>query len=255
MLVGAVVNIASNANLLFKENYAENTGGAIFVVHPQMMINAHNYISSCFYQLLNFDSILSANYSINFINNSAAKGGDHIYGVSLKSGCVCATTEDVYTILLINENTINSYIAFDLYFLLDPGYKSIISAVSADAMYVCICDINGQPQCGTVVKDLYAYPGGHFALNLAVVGGDHGTTTGNVYTSFLYENSTSVFGYSDQYHQVITKSSECSVLNFSINSNESHDIIFLIPQETLSLIKSARDHYNEYISCIEMKCS
>ena len=54
MLVGTVMNIAREANLLFRENnyYAENTGGAIFVVYPQTMINAHNFVSSCFYQLL-----------------------------------------------------------------------------------------------------------------------------------------------------------------------------------------------------------
>ena len=49
MLIGTVMNIAREANLLFHENSAENTGGAIFVVHPQMMINLHGFHSSCFY--------------------------------------------------------------------------------------------------------------------------------------------------------------------------------------------------------------
>ena len=89
MLIGTVMNIAREANLLFQENYAEDTGGAIFVVHPQMMINAHSYISSCFYQLLDYDTD-SVNYKVNFMNNSAAKGGDHIYGASLKRSCTCA---------------------------------------------------------------------------------------------------------------------------------------------------------------------
>ena len=51
MLVGAVMNIAKETKVIFQGNYAENAGGAIFVVHPQMMINAHSYVSSCFYQL------------------------------------------------------------------------------------------------------------------------------------------------------------------------------------------------------------
>ena len=90
MLVGAVMNIARETKVIFQENYAENTGGAIFVVHPQMIINAHNYVSSCFYQLLlNYD-YSNNNFSIQFIKNSAAKGGDHIYGASLNSSCVCA---------------------------------------------------------------------------------------------------------------------------------------------------------------------
>ena len=78
MLVGTVMQISKESSLLFQENYAEKTGGAIFVVHPQMMINAHNYASSCFYQLQDYDNV--STYSIQLINNSAAKGGDHIYG-------------------------------------------------------------------------------------------------------------------------------------------------------------------------------
>ena len=90
MLVGTVMNIARDANLLFLENYAEDTGGAIFVMYPQTMTNAHSYVSLCFYQLLDFEYYPDI-YSINFINNTATKGGDHIYGASLLiSTCICA---------------------------------------------------------------------------------------------------------------------------------------------------------------------
>ena len=89
MLIGTVMNIARETKVIFQENYAENTGGAIFVVHPQM-INARHYVSLCFYQLdYDFNSFDDNNISIQFINNSAAKGGDHIYGASLESSCVC----------------------------------------------------------------------------------------------------------------------------------------------------------------------
>ena len=97
MLVGTIMNIAREANLLFQENYAENTGGAIFVVHPQILINAHSYDSSCFYRLLDYNND-SPTYSIKFINNSAAKGGDHVYGASLKSGCSLNNDLDSYEV-------------------------------------------------------------------------------------------------------------------------------------------------------------
>ena len=60
--------------------------------HPQTMIklNAHNYYSSCFYQLLDYDFFFSIFNSVQFINSSAAEGGDHIYGVSLENACICA---------------------------------------------------------------------------------------------------------------------------------------------------------------------
>ena len=83
-----------------------------------------------------------------------------------------------------------------------------------------------------------------------MVGGDYGTTTGNVYTSFLNQNSTSesVLGSSDQQHQIITKNTECSMLNFSVYSNESHDTLFLTTQET-PIYKSAEDHFKDHIEC------
>ena len=205
----------------------------IFVVHPQMMINAQNYISSCFYQLLDYytDSA-KLNYSVKFVNNSAAKGGDHIYGASLISTCTCALID-------YNNTLIDSHQIFDDVFQFDPWDKS---AISADATRVCVCDDNGEPQCGTVMTNLEAYPGQHFSLQLVVVGGDYGTTTGNVYTSFLNQNSTSesVLGSPDQQHQIINKNTECSMLNFSVYSNESHDTLFLKTQET-PMHKSAED--------------
>ena len=256
MLVGAVMNIARETKVIFQENYAENTGGAIFMVHPQMMIDAHNYVSLCFYQLLDYDftPLNNSNYSIQFINNSAAKGGDHIYGASLNSSCICAFSrhfyasyEGVYVITKIKL----SIQAFQKIFLLDPDFDSSLSAVSGDATRVCICDADGKPQCNKAMINLQTYPGEQFSLDVVVVGGDSGTTTGNTYASFLYHNSTSAFGHSDQQHQVITQNSECSVLYFSVYSNESDDVLFIITQETLNFIKSAVERYAEYIECIK----
>jgi predicted outer membrane repeat protein len=232
MLVVTIMNIAREANLLFQENHAENTGGAIFVMHPQMMINLHGVYSSCFYQLLDYDEI--STYSIKFINNSAATGGDHIYGASLKNGCFLA------------EDSISSYEIFNQFFWFDPGYDSLLSAVSADATRACICDENGLPVCKTADVGILTYPGAQFSLPVVVVGGDYGTTTGTVHVSFLNETSTSLLGSSNQQHdsELITKNSECSRLNFSVNSNESSDIMFLTVQE--AHIKSVEEFYYDY---------
>jgi hypothetical protein len=92
--------------------------------------------------------------------------------------------------------------------------------------------------------NLQAYPGEQFSLQIVVVGGDLGTTTGTVYASFLYQNSTSV---STQQLQTITitQNSECSVLHFSVYSNESDDVLFIK--------NSAVDYYIEYIEYIKLK--
>ena len=221
MLAGTVMNIARETNLLFQENHAENTGGAIFVVYPQTMIDAHDFISLCFYQLLDYDSYSAIfTYSIKFVNNSAAKGGDHIYGASLKSSCICALNRNEYN----DNNSIYSHYVFNQVFTFDPWHKS---AVSADATRVCICDDSGLPQCDTGLEYLQAYPGEQFSLQLVVVGGDYGTTTGNVYTYFLNQNE-SVLGSSDQQHQAITENTECNRFNYSVHSNKSRGIIILL---------------------------
>ena len=46
---------------------------------------------------------------------------------------------------------------------------------------------------------------------------------------------------SNQQHEVISKSSECTMLNFSVHSNESSDIMFLTVQETH--IKSVEEFF------------
>ena len=43
MLIGTIMQIARKVKLLFRDNNAEKTGGAIFVVHPQSTINTHGY--------------------------------------------------------------------------------------------------------------------------------------------------------------------------------------------------------------------
>ena len=141
----------------------------------------------------------------------------------------------------------NSSVAFQKYFLLDPDFDSSLSAVSGDATHVCICDADGKPQCNKTMINLQTYPGEQFLLNIAVVGEDFGTTTGVFYTSFLYQNSTSILGFSNQQHQIdmITQNTECSVFHFSVYSNESNDILFLTTKKLST--------GNYYIECIELK--
>ena len=63
------------------------------------------------------------------------------------------------------------------------------------------------------------------------MGGDYGTTTGTVYASFYLQNSTSIFGSSDQQHQIIALNKECTMLRFVVYSDPTIDILFLTAQE------------------------
>ena len=54
MLVGTTMKLANNSDLYFRGNHATETGGAIHVVNPATIIEGHRYISSCFYQFLDY---------------------------------------------------------------------------------------------------------------------------------------------------------------------------------------------------------
>ena len=88
---------------------------------------------------------------------------------------------------------------FYKFFLLDPGYNSSLSAISADATRVCTCDKNGKPQCKEYATSYHVYPGEQLPLDLVVVGGDYGTTIGTVYASFSLKNLISTLGSNHQH--------------------------------------------------------
>ena len=231
MLVGTTMKLANGSKVYFRENHATETGGAIHVVYPATIIETHRYQSSCFYQLLDYYSNHST-YSLQFINNTAKKGDDHIFGASLKSYCLASS---VCTCL-------HSYTSLDRYIWLDPGYESSFSAVSADATRVCICGNTSKPQCDELVVNIEAYPGGPLTIPAVLVGGDHGTTVGTIYTSFMVTESA-VLGSINQQHQLITMTSECSLLNYTVFSNQSSEIMFLAAVESLY---SNLDYYYDY---------
>ena len=230
MLVGTTMKLTNNSKLYFKDNHATETGGAIHVVNPATITEAHKYISSCFYQFLDYGD--NSSYALQFINNTAKKGGDHIFGASLKSYCIASSF----------CTCLHSYDALDRFILLDPGYESALSAVSADATRVCICVNASKPKCDEIIMSIDTYPGGKFTIPAVLVGGDYGTTIGTVYAFFMIAESASL-GSVDQAHQVITINSECSLLNYSVFSNKSNETLLLAAVESLY---SDFDYYYDY---------
>ena len=112
---------------------------------------------------------------------------------------------------------------------------------------VCACDDKGQPQCGKLIIDIATYPGSMFSVPILLVGGNYGTTTGNVYASFLQENSSSCAALEDsnQYHQVMTRNSECTMLNLSVYSGGLEETVFLTTEE--SIYRPVEDYFYEAV--------
>ena len=245
LLVGTVMQITNNTRLHFQDNRAKDTGGAIHVIFPETLIRARGYQSRCFYQLMDYSN--ESNYHLDFINNTANRGGDHIYGASLRSvcfatsGCAC----------------LSSYHIVHKFFFFKPGYRSSLSTVSAIPTTVCLCDEHSKPKCTILERSVQVYPGNQFILYVVLVGGDYGTTVGTIHASFLAQSndnivtdelSTAFFDSPAQQHQAITKNFECTELKFSVYSNKSNEFIILSPNEDIleNYVLNSNESYDDH---------
>ena len=181
-LIGSTLTIKRKSLVVFRNNHANETGGAIYNVEPQ--INLEGYRSYCFYMLdvpFNNESNALDNFTqvLSFESNTASLGGDHIYGAKLKSDCVSSSYCHGNNCRLSYE-TVGDVFKFALDYTIGTSW----SAVSGDPTRLCICDNNGLPQCANVSMiylEINVYPGQPFNISVVLVGGDFGTTTGTVY--------------------------------------------------------------------------
>ena len=95
-LIGSILTIKSKSLVIFKNNHANETGGAIYTDNVEPQINLEGYRSYCFYILdvqFNNKSNALENFTqvLSFESNTASLGGDHIYGAKLKSDCVSSS--------------------------------------------------------------------------------------------------------------------------------------------------------------------
>ena len=169
-------------------------------------------LPSCFYHLL--DCSDSATYTLRFINNSAASGGDNIYGGTLYGLCE-------------RLSKCNLTVKTD---------SSGISSVSSDPIRVCACDNTGKPRC-TSDEYIYmrraVYPGEMFTIPAVIVGWDYGTTTGVAHADiFTYSTDTSrkpILDNRSRSGQVISNNKKCTDVGFTIYAvHESEDAVMYI---------------------------
>ena len=151
-LYSSTLNIAAGANVTFINNSAQDKGGTLYIeqgITPNMVIS-YLITPPCFYHLLNCDE--KATYNIFFANNSATNGGDDIYGAFLQISS-CASSKSNKCKLNVN------------------GSSSKLSSVSSDALRVCICDINGNPQCNDtdyIYMSREVHPGEKFTVSAVI---------------------------------------------------------------------------------------
>ncbi len=204
-----IIQIGSNSHVEFRRNTAKKFGGAIYA-YDQTCLLRHQESSS----------------AVLFRENIAKEGvGMHVYGASIKSS-------ECYD----NCQSIVSYI---------PSLNSSLSPVSSNPKRVCLCDLNGKPQCANISSMFVNWPrvyrGELFNISAAVVGYDFGITVGTVDAGFVPSQKQSISAlHPDQYRQFLESSSgriQCSNISYSLYSSKTGESLY----EALSLHTSSVD--------------
>ena len=223
LLPSATVELGSKSITLFINNSASDVGGAVYAyVHSDL---------PCFLVLKSYSSVLK------FQGNSAKSGaGMHVYGASFKSN------KCIYSKLFTTRAYCGEDMSINISFV--PYLKSSLSPVSSDPKRVCLCDLNGRPQCASLsnifVNKFRIYPGESFNVSVVVVGYDLGVTTGTIHANFMPSKQYSTpLLYRDQYHQWIGNSKQCSVANYTVYSTNKYEILYL--QTTATVVNTYGD--------------
>ena len=219
-LLPKIILLSEHTTVNFVNNSASQFGGAIYIDTAASIILAENDINNnrwCFYGPLTYTSSFE-HVQLNFRNNSADKGGDHIYGISVKNYCK------------INSPNYINY-SWKRLFHIEPN--TTLSPVTSAALRTCMCDEHGQPQCAEESK-IFAtisravYPGEVFSISTVTVGAEFGTTVGEVYAKLLPGSTHNAsFGNFQQYIQRITENEHCTMLYYSLHSRNSFEIMYM----------------------------
>ena len=215
------------SNIDFKNNHAINYGGVFYITTEesyQTSMSLQDIIQ--FGQRKNFEvdsSLITpktecfvrvegsrSHARLTFINNTAGKGGDVLYG-----GLVALGYDGDWNCLLSFKN------------ISDMSQQSGLSLISSAPSRVCLCNETGQPDCLTVADPTtrVMYPGQTITIPAVVVGQDFGIVNGSVFAQFLHIPNTTDM---EPRHSIAVEHSQCSNLEYTIFSQSEKSTAVLV---------------------------
>ena len=233
----------TKTSIAFVNNKAKNVGGSIFISNLFNNINRDTGAteSVCFYRVqgASLDQLRNSIITVDFVNNTAANGGNDIFNAALNSQCKIELKPPGFGL----SNQIHKYI-----FKTSSG----LSSITSDPSRVCLSDSSSQLMCANLSYIFYEterYPGEVFPLSLAVVGLEFGTVTGLVYAYLLPQANNSVSSLGERQHlrQSRAHPSEITQLNFTIHSLNSREIIVLTTNNTVISKAESREHISQIL--------
>ena len=149
-----------------------------------------------------------------FINNTAGKGGDVLYG-----GLVALGYDGDWNCLFSFKKISNM------------SRQNGLSLISSTPSRVCLCNETGQPDCLTVADPTThnIYPGHTITIPAVVIGEDFGTATGSVFAQFLHTPDTiSSIDMDQRQYSIAVDHSQCSNLEYTIFSQSEESAAVLV---------------------------
>ena len=221
IFVRSSLRLTENCKAFFFENYASNVGGVIYINTEE------SYVSSMtLSDIKNYNSIGSLTTSMTkcfihvegsrsdtrlvFINNTAGKGGDVLYG-----GLVALGWDGDWNCLLSFKN------------ISDMSQQSGLSTITSNPSRVCLCK-DAEPDCLTVADPTthHIYPGQTIIIPAVVVGQDFGTVTGFVYAKLLNTSFDVEMKLGQNVSNV--NQNQCSSIEYTIFSQKAMPKVVLV---------------------------
>ena len=199
------LKISDESTLVFKNNNATTTGGAIYIVPSNYYVPTSDGLrtrSHCFLKVED----KSKTARLIFQDNTASQGGDVLYGGSLGRACT-------YTNKRCNS-------CLQVFHNISEISPKTLSTITSDPSRACFC-INGSLDCFLLFHSSFTlYSGQNIVISTVVVGQDFGTVAGSVYAHFLPEkekDSSVTLGEKDKSQEV--KQLSCNNLTYTILSH------------------------------------
>ena len=169
-----------------------------------------------------------------FINNTAGRGGDVLYGELVALGY-----DGDWNCLLSFKNVSNM------------SQQSGLSLISSTPSRVCLCNETGQLDCLTVADPTTRniYPGQTITIPAVVIGKDFGTATGSVFAQFLHTPHTTDSVDMEPRHSIAVEHSQCSNLEYTIFSqNEESEAVLVLTHDNREISRLMNKEDNQEIS-------
>ena len=235
-----------DSNIHFQNNHAINYGGVFYITTEEsygrsvslkditQSKEGGSLITSrteCFVHVEGSRS----HARFNFINNTAGKGGDVLYG-----GLVALGYDGDWNCLLSFKN------------ISDMSQQSGLSLISSYQSRVCLCSEIGQPDCLTVADPTthVIYPGQTITIPAVVVGQDFGTAPGSVFSQFLHSpNTTHTVGMEEKQYSIAVENSQCSNLEYTVFSqSEDLEAVLVLTQDNREISNLMNEEDNQKIT-------